>query len=188
MNLLPATVGGGGETLDGAGFSLPLPAAWRQRRVAPGRSLLVGIRPEHLLLAAEQPAGPSAAIEVELEVLETLGHQSLAHARRRPGAAGGDPRAGELPARGSDPCELQVPLAARPPLRRREQRPAGGVACCPRNAGDWRPAPRRSGASRPRSHPSLRAAKRRRNLDLAASRSLRFARDDAFVDASGLRP
>jgi multiple sugar transport system ATP-binding protein len=112
MNLLAATVGGGGETLEGAGFSLPLPAAWRQGgRVAPGRPLLVGIRPEHLVLAGKQPAGPSAAIEVELEVLETLGHQSLAHARLGPAPLVAILEPG-VPARAGDPLRLQVPLAA----------------------------------------------------------------------------
>jgi multiple sugar transport system ATP-binding protein len=112
MNLLAATVGGGGETLEGAGFSLPLPPAWRGGgAVAPGRPLLVGIRPEHLLLAGKQPEGPSAAIDVELEVVETLGHQSLAHARLGPAPLVAILEPG-VPARAGDPLRLQVPLAA----------------------------------------------------------------------------
>src|SRR6185503_7545351 len=112
MNLLAATVGGGGETLEGAGFSLPLPDAWRQGGgVAPGRPLLVGIRPEHLVLAGNEPTGPSAAIDVELEVLETLGHQSLAHARLGPAPLVAILEPG-VPARAGDPLRLQVPLAA----------------------------------------------------------------------------
>ena len=110
MNLLPAVVGNGQGTLEGIGFSLPVPAAWQPwAREARGRRVLVGIRPEHLLPAGRETPGPAAPLRVELDIVETLGHQSIAHGRiqEAPLVAILEPRA--APAPGSA-MELQVPL------------------------------------------------------------------------------
>ena len=112
MNLLPAVVGNGRGTLDGPGFSLPVPSAWQPwARQAVGRRVLVGIRPEHLLPAGRDAAGPAAPLRMELDIVETLGHQSIAHGRvhEAPLVAILEPTA--APAPGSA-MELQVPLDA----------------------------------------------------------------------------
>jgi multiple sugar transport system ATP-binding protein len=112
MNLLPATLGSGGSTLEGIGFTLPVPAAWEALAGAtPGRQLLVGIRPEHLLPPGREAVGPSAPLYVELEILETLGHQSLAHGRLGPTPLVAILDSGASAAPGSA-LELRVPLAA----------------------------------------------------------------------------
>jgi multiple sugar transport system ATP-binding protein len=112
MNLLAATVGGGGETLEGAGFTLPVPPAFRNgSRLVAGRSVLLGIRPEHLLAGGRAANGPSAPIAVELDLLETLGHQSLAHGHLGPAPVVAilDPHDR---AQAGSALELAVPLAA----------------------------------------------------------------------------
>ena len=112
MNLLAATVGGAGETLEGTGFSLPMPPAWRaDGRVEPGRSVLVGIRPEHLLPPGRTADGASAPLEVEVDIVETLGHQSLAHGRLGPAPVVAILEPG-APAQAGSALQLHVPLAA----------------------------------------------------------------------------
>jgi sn-glycerol 3-phosphate transport system ATP-binding protein len=71
MNLMRATVTEGGRTLavDGATIALPRPFA-----PLSGRSLLFGVRPEHLRLGGE-------AFEMEVEMIESLGADHLVHGR-----------------------------------------------------------------------------------------------------------
>ena len=81
MNFVDMTVGGGGDgaTLEGPDFNLPLPDRFRES-VGPtsGRSVVAGIRPEHLDLGA---AGSSAAtIQVKADVVEYLSNEELLHA------------------------------------------------------------------------------------------------------------
>jgi len=80
MNFIDMTVGGGGDgaTLEGPDFNLPLPERFRES-VGPtsGRSIVAGIRPEHLDMGA---AGSSAAtIQVKADVVEYLGNEELLH-------------------------------------------------------------------------------------------------------------
>jgi sn-glycerol 3-phosphate transport system ATP-binding protein len=71
MNLLPATVDGGGASLalDGGALTLPRGVS----RLA-GRKLLFGVRPEHLRLGGD-------AFEMEVEMVESLGADHLVHGR-----------------------------------------------------------------------------------------------------------
>jgi len=80
-------------------------------REAHGRRVLVGIRPEHLLPPGREAPGPAAPLRMELDIVETLGHQSIAHGRIReaPLVAILEPTA--APAPGSA-LELRVPLSA----------------------------------------------------------------------------
>jgi multiple sugar transport system ATP-binding protein len=112
MNLLPATLGHGGSTLEGAGFSLPVPEPREAlARATSGRQLLVGIRPEHLLPPGREAPGPSAPLRVEIELLETLGHQSLAHGHLGPTPLVAILETGAAATPGEE-LELRVPLAA----------------------------------------------------------------------------
>jgi multiple sugar transport system ATP-binding protein len=74
MNLLPVRVEGDSVTaLADPGFRVALPPGV-EGRVEPGRSLLLGVRPEHLLLGKP---GADGAIEGSLYSVEPLGAESL---------------------------------------------------------------------------------------------------------------
>ncbi|MGY3207987.1 sn-glycerol 3-phosphate transport system ATP-binding protein [Ewingella americana] len=84
MNLLPGTLASNGSSLvmEG-GFELPLS---QPRPEWGGRELTVGIRPEHIQLTDD----PQAGIPMNLNTLELLGADNLAHGkmgRRRRGCA-----------------------------------------------------------------------------------------------------
>jgi multiple sugar transport system ATP-binding protein len=81
-NLLAATVGARGATLDTARFALPVPAALRPAVSGrEGARVVIGIRPEDLS-ADSQPAGPGgAAVSAQVEVVEPLGDEVVVHAR-----------------------------------------------------------------------------------------------------------
>lgn len=78
MNFLSGTIGRGGAVVEGKGFSLPLP-----KELAPlgpslvGKSMVVGVRPEHLVAGG----GGEATLPVEVEILEPLGDQLVVHGR-----------------------------------------------------------------------------------------------------------
>lgn len=71
MNVLPAINDGGALQLGGQ--SIPCPSPWL-KALEPGRSLNIGIRPEHLTLANETHP---AHLTVEVTVVEPLGRESL---------------------------------------------------------------------------------------------------------------
>jgi multiple sugar transport system ATP-binding protein len=82
MNFFTATVTDGGATLQGATFSVPAPE--RLRGVTAryeGKKLVVGIRPEHFVEAVDEMPDGHAPIEVEVEVVEPLGHEVLVHGK-----------------------------------------------------------------------------------------------------------
>jgi multiple sugar transport system ATP-binding protein len=83
MNFLPARVGGArAETLDGSGFSLPVPPELRgSPALSPGAAVIVGIRPEnlHRLGAGSRPEGPR--LPLVADVIEPLGDEVIVHAR-----------------------------------------------------------------------------------------------------------
>ena len=82
MNFLKAKVAGGGQKLTTPDFELPVPEAWASAaRGADGREVLVGIRPENLLDAASDGRGPTARFQVDVEVVEPLGHEVLVHGK-----------------------------------------------------------------------------------------------------------
>ena len=83
MNFLPARVGPGrAETLDGSGFSLPVPSELRgSPALSPGTDVIVGIRPEnlHRLGAGSRPEGPR--LPLVADIVEPLGDEVIVHAR-----------------------------------------------------------------------------------------------------------
>jgi multiple sugar transport system ATP-binding protein len=85
MNLYEATVSGPADrlvlSLGSQQVALPADLAQRRAGLAPGRRLVVGVRPEHLTVAP--PDGAEAAREstlsVRAELVEALGNESLLH-------------------------------------------------------------------------------------------------------------
>jgi multiple sugar transport system ATP-binding protein len=79
MNLLEARVSDDGARLVGDGFDLPVPAVHRGQ--AAGEAVVLGIRPENLYLSPEQARGETAPLTLTIEIVETLGHDAIAHGR-----------------------------------------------------------------------------------------------------------
>jgi sn-glycerol 3-phosphate transport system ATP-binding protein len=72
MNFLPAVAAGDGVAL-ADGTTLPRPSDTGV--LAPGRTLILGIRPEHLA------SGGAAALTVTVELAEMLGADTIVHGR-----------------------------------------------------------------------------------------------------------
>jgi multiple sugar transport system ATP-binding protein len=68
MNLVAATVSG--TTLRTSAFTLPLPV-----RLEEGRSVLAGVRPEHVVLG-----GDNGAISATVDLVEPIGHETIVYA------------------------------------------------------------------------------------------------------------
>jgi len=82
MNLLEGAISDDGATLQGDGFALPLPDAYRRLpAIKAATPVVVGIRPEDIFLAPEQARGPTAPLRLTVEIVETLGHDAIAHGR-----------------------------------------------------------------------------------------------------------
>ncbi|HEY3171276.1 MAG TPA: sn-glycerol-3-phosphate ABC transporter ATP-binding protein UgpC [Thermoanaerobaculia bacterium] len=88
MNLFPATLDDGRATA--AGFSLPIPARLRPA-LSGGTKVILGIRPEDLVISREEARGPSAPLPLSVDVVEPLGDAVLVHGR-----AGEAPVVGKL--------------------------------------------------------------------------------------------
>ena len=74
MNLLDGTVSTDGSCLElGGGFTLPLPVTKAQLA---GQALTLGIRPEHIVLSAD-----NSGIPLAVDTLEMLGADNLAHGK-----------------------------------------------------------------------------------------------------------
>jgi multiple sugar transport system ATP-binding protein len=82
MNFLPATLAGGGKTLVGKGFSLPVPESLQPLATGGnGRRIIVGIRPENILTTSESARGSTGRLSGEVEVVEPLGDEAVVHVR-----------------------------------------------------------------------------------------------------------
>jgi multiple sugar transport system ATP-binding protein len=83
MNLIPATVSGGGDngaTVAASGFSLPVPPAWRTATASKdGHKIILGIRPENIREASR--GGATVQITARVEFVEPLGHEVIVHGR-----------------------------------------------------------------------------------------------------------
>ncbi|HMG49990.1 MAG TPA: sn-glycerol-3-phosphate ABC transporter ATP-binding protein UgpC [Inquilinus sp.] len=108
MNLLPGQVavvdGRVAVALDGGGAA-PLPAA--AAGVAPGRRVLLGVRPDDLALAEDQAPADAFVIEGVVSVVEPLGPETLLHVD-----AAGAAVVGTAPGRRPPPVGRTVRLAA----------------------------------------------------------------------------
>ncbi len=81
MNLLRAELVEDGAAVSGQGFRLPLNDTQRAAAAtAPGREIVVGIRPEHVVHGATE-GGRTAPLTLEVEIVEPLGHETIVHGR-----------------------------------------------------------------------------------------------------------
>jgi len=78
MNFFPATLDDGHAVA--SGFSLPIPARLRPA-LSGGAKVVLGIRPEDLVISREEARGPSAPLPVLVDVVEPLGDAVLVHGR-----------------------------------------------------------------------------------------------------------
>jgi multiple sugar transport system ATP-binding protein len=82
MNFLHAAVGEGGGRLGSDGFALQVPPGWRASTAGKdGMKVVVGIRPEHVVEPGRSPRGQTAPLELEVEIVETLGDELVVHGR-----------------------------------------------------------------------------------------------------------
>jgi multiple sugar transport system ATP-binding protein len=102
-----------GKLSDGSGsISVPIPPQFKDAVGTAGRQLIVGFRPEHLVLGPS--TGNTATVNAKAEVVEYLGNEELIHAS----AAGKDGGGRDIVAlvdsayrvRPGDMLELRVPL------------------------------------------------------------------------------
>ena len=83
MNFIRATVVDGGASLRAGTFSLPAPAAARDALAARvGKTVVVGIRPEHVVEPGRSTRGATAPLELTAELVETLGNEVVVHGRQ----------------------------------------------------------------------------------------------------------
>jgi multiple sugar transport system ATP-binding protein len=109
MNFATVEVAGTGDAvmLQGSSITVPLPPQFRESAGAAGRQLIVGFRPEHLVLGPV--SGGTATVNAKAEVVEYLGNEELIHAS----GAGRDIVAivdSSYRVRPGDMLELRVPL------------------------------------------------------------------------------
>jgi multiple sugar transport system ATP-binding protein len=80
MNFATVEITGSGDdlTLQGSNVSVPLPPQFKQSVGASGKQLIVGFRPEHLVLGPV--SGATASVNAKAEVVEYLGNEELIHA------------------------------------------------------------------------------------------------------------
>jgi multiple sugar transport system ATP-binding protein len=82
MNFFPGQIAAGGARVEGQGVSLDLGEA--NRGIAggqDGRDVMVGVRPEHLRAEPREGGGPTAQVQMTIELVETLGHEVLLHGK-----------------------------------------------------------------------------------------------------------
>jgi multiple sugar transport system ATP-binding protein len=84
MNVWRATLEPGGGRLRAQAFAVDVPRALAGAAAGlAGREVFVGIRPEHVRAGAS-PGGEAAAVELSVELVETLGDEAIVHARAGP--------------------------------------------------------------------------------------------------------
>jgi multiple sugar transport system ATP-binding protein len=82
MNLLKVAVSGDGSSLEGPGFRIPPPEPFvAALRAYAGRAVVMGVRPEHVGEQVERGSPRTAAIRGPVEIIETVGHEVIVHAR-----------------------------------------------------------------------------------------------------------
>src|SRR5438067_708770 len=83
MNFIRATVADGGSLLEGKSFALPSPTAARPALAARrGKTIVVGIRPEHVVETGRPTRGVTAPVELTADLVETLGDEVVVHGRK----------------------------------------------------------------------------------------------------------
>jgi len=83
MNFIRATVTEGGAGLGANGIKLPTPAAARGALASRvGKTVLVGVRPENVVAPGRQTRGATAALDLTVDLVETLGDEVVIHAHQ----------------------------------------------------------------------------------------------------------
>jgi multiple sugar transport system ATP-binding protein len=81
MNFATVEVSSGADgavTLAGSNITVPVPPQFKESIGSSGRQLIVGFRPEHLILGPV--TGATATVNAKAEVVEYLGNEELIHA------------------------------------------------------------------------------------------------------------
>lgn len=82
MNLIKATVSDGGAKLQASGYTLPVPQSLRGlTSPKDGKGVIAGIRPENIQDPTRDERGETARLNMEVEIVEPLGHEVVAHGR-----------------------------------------------------------------------------------------------------------
>jgi multiple sugar transport system ATP-binding protein len=82
MNLVRAEITDGGRGLANRALTLPVPRSLLPATAGrEGLPVIVGLRAEHLVEPGRESRGETASIEVEVEVVEPLGHEVIAFGR-----------------------------------------------------------------------------------------------------------
>ena len=82
MNMFAVIVGGEGTTLERAGFRMAAPADLVPTlRAYTGRTVVMGIRPEHVGDRGAPGASQAAMLRGAVEIIETVGHEIIVHVR-----------------------------------------------------------------------------------------------------------
>ena len=80
MNFFAGRITDDGARVEGKGISLDLSEANRALAGGQtGREVMVGVRPEHLRAEPREGGGPTAQVQMKVELVETLGHEVLLH-------------------------------------------------------------------------------------------------------------
>jgi multiple sugar transport system ATP-binding protein len=81
MNILPVRVSDSGDRLEHSGCTVGLDGHAEALRPYRGRDMLMGIRPEHIGEAGAHEWPNSTGISGKVEIVETVGHEVVVHAR-----------------------------------------------------------------------------------------------------------
>jgi len=82
MNMVAAKVNEDASVLQAGGFRVPVPEGWRAGlRPLAGRSVLMGVRPEHVGEAGAHDWPATAPLGGTIEIVETIGHEVIVHFR-----------------------------------------------------------------------------------------------------------
>ncbi len=81
MNVFRAAVDSAGAALVHPAFTLPVPETARPALAGGRREVYAGIRPENLVERGGTAPGAAAAIPLEVELVEPLGHEVVVHGR-----------------------------------------------------------------------------------------------------------
>jgi multiple sugar transport system ATP-binding protein len=82
MNMVSVSVSEDGNKLTGAGFTAGVPDAWRTGvKQYAGKSIFLGIRPEHIGELSAHDWQNTAEVRGIVEIVETIGHEVIVHLR-----------------------------------------------------------------------------------------------------------
>jgi len=83
MNMLRGALNEGGDRIEHPAFSVPLtqPHAGNGTAELRGKTIMLGIRPEHISSPDELDSSHPVGFDGVVEIIETVGHEVIIHAR-----------------------------------------------------------------------------------------------------------